>query len=95
VATEEDLFCLDVLSALTEAMPNLDVVTTVERPTAGWTGAMGQVTDHLDPIDPMRSYYLCGPPGMVGAADELLRRHDVPRDLIHVERFLETGDEQQ
>ncbi|MGX9789943.1 FAD-binding oxidoreductase [Mycobacterium sp. MMS18-G62] len=93
VATESDLFFLDELSALGEAMPNLDVVTTVERPTAGWSGAVGQVTDHLDPVDPTRSYYLCGPPGMVSAADELLLGHDVPRDRIRAERFVETGDE--
>jgi methane monooxygenase component C len=31
---------------------------------------------------------------MVSAAEELLFGHGVPRDCIHIERFLETGDEQ-
>jgi len=93
VATGEDLFCLDELSDLSRDLPNLDVLITVERPTAEWSGAVGQVTDHLDPIDPTRSYYLCGPPGMVTAAEELLAGHGVPRDNVHTERFLEAGDQ--
>lgn len=94
VTNEADLFCGDELAALSRDLPHLDVVTTVEKPTASWSGAAGRVTDHLDPIDPTRSYYLCGPPGMVSAAEELLSGHGVPRDRIHIERFLETGDEQ-
>jgi NAD(P)H-flavin reductase/ferredoxin len=94
VTNEADLFCVDELSALSRVMPHLDVVTTVERPAATWSGAVGLVTDHLGPIDPTRSYFLCGPPGMVSAAEELLFGHGVPRDRIHIERFLETGDEQ-
>jgi methane monooxygenase component C len=95
VATEADLFCLDEQYDLSRDLPNLDVVMTVERPAAGWSGALGQVTDHFDPIDPTRSYYLCGPPGMVSAAEELLTRRGVPRDRVHAERFLDTGDEQR
>ena len=94
VATESDLFCIDELSALSQVLPNLDMVTTVERPTAGWSGVAGQVTAHLDPVDATRSYYLCGPPGMISAAQERLRAGGVPPDRIHAERFLETGDEQ-
>ncbi len=94
VTNEADLFYGDELAALSRDLPNLDVVTTVEKPTASWSGAAGRVTDHLDPIDPTRQYYLCGPPGMVSTAEELLSGHGVPRDRIHIERFLETGDEQ-
>lgn len=83
VATDADLFCLDELSELRGVMPDLDVVT-----------AVGLVTDHLGPIDPTRTYYLCGPPGMISAAEELLIEHGVPRGRIHAERFLETGDAQ-
>jgi methane monooxygenase component C len=93
VATESDLFYVDELASLSQALPHLDVVTTVERPTAGWSGAVGTATDQLGDIDPTRSYYLCGPPGMISAAEELLLGHGVPRDRIHVERFLETGDQ--
>jgi methane monooxygenase component C len=94
VATEADLFCLDELATVSRALPNLDVVTTVERPTEGWSSALGRVTDHLDPVDPTRSYYLCGPPGMITATEQLLLYRGVPRHRVHVERFLETGDEQ-
>jgi methane monooxygenase component C len=93
VTTEADLFCVDEVSALSQALPNLDIVTTVERPTAGWSGAVGQVTDHLDPIGPTTTYYVCGPPGMIGACEEVLVGRGVPRDRIQAERFLETGDQ--
>jgi methane monooxygenase component C len=91
---ESDLFYLDELSALSSVLPKLELVTTVERATERWLGATGLATDHLEPIDPARPYYLCGPPAMISAAEELLLRSGVPRDRIHVERFLETGDEQ-
>lgn len=82
VATDADLFCVDELSELSGLMPQLDVVTVV-----------GPVTDHLDPVDPTRPYYLCGPPGMIAAAEQLLLDRGVSRHRVHVERFLETGDE--
>jgi methane monooxygenase component C len=93
-SAESDLFCLDELTTLGQRLPNLDAVITVERPTDGWSGAVGRVTDHLAPVDPTRSHYLCGPPEMITAAEELLLGAGVPRERIHVERFLETGDEQ-
>jgi methane monooxygenase component C len=93
VATEADLFCLDELSDISRDLLNLELVITVERPAADWSGAVGRVTDHLEPIDPTRSYYLCGPPGMVCAAEEQLIGHGVPPDRVHAERFLETGGE--
>jgi len=93
-AQESDLFGVDELAALRRALPNLKIVTTVERPTADWPHEVGRVTEHLGPIDATRSYYLCGPPGMIAAAEELMWANGVPRDHVHVERFLETGDEQ-
>jgi methane monooxygenase component C len=94
VADASDLFCTEDLSSLRRDLPNLELVTTVERPGAGWSGAVGRATDHLGPIDPGRSYYLCGPPPMVSAAEVLLLGNGVARERIHVERFLEAGDEQ-
>lgn len=93
-AQESDLFGLDELAALGRALPNLEVVTTVERPSAEWSRHVGPVTDHLGPIDATRSHYLCGPPAMIAAAEELLWGNAVPRDRVHTERFLDTGDEQ-
>lgn len=93
VNAEADLFGVAELSALNDVLPNLDVLITVEQPTSSWTGAAGKVTDHLGIADPARSYYLCGPPGMVSAVEERLAGDGVHRDRIHVERFLETGDE--
>ncbi|BBY79990.1 2Fe-2S iron-sulfur cluster binding domain-containing protein [Mycolicibacterium pulveris] len=93
-AQESELFALDELRSLRQTLPHLDAVVTVERPTESWSGATGPVTDHLDPIDPTRAYYLCGPPAMISAAELRLLAAGVPRDHIHTERFLETGDQQ-
>lgn len=94
VATEADLFCLDELSELGGGLPHLEVVTTVERPGASWSGAVGPVTDHLGAVDPTQSFYLCGPPPMITACGALLAEYGVPRNHIHSEEFLETGDAQ-
>ncbi len=94
VARQPDLFYLDELQALRDDLPNLDVITTVEQPTNEWSGANGRVTDHLDPVDPTKSYYLCGPPGMISSAEDRLFANGVVRERIHDERFIETGDEQ-
>jgi methane monooxygenase component C len=94
VGTEADLFGLDEFSDLSRIVPHLEVVTTVERPGAAWSGAVGLVTEHLGPLDPTRSYYLCGPPGMIGACEALLVECGVARARIHAERFIETGDQQ-
>jgi methane monooxygenase component C len=93
VGGESDLFYTDELSSLRQLLPNLELVTTVEHAGAGWSGAVGRATDHLDPIDTMSAYYLCGPPAMVSAAEALLTSNGVVREHIHVERFLGTGDE--
>jgi methane monooxygenase component C len=94
VGAESDLFYTDGLSSLRRLLPNLELVTTVEHPGAGWSGAVGLATDHLGPIDTTSAYYLCGPPAMVSAAEALLSTNGVARERIHVERFHEAGDEQ-
>jgi methane monooxygenase component C len=93
-ARDSDLFALDELASLRRALPHLDVVVTVEHRTESWTGPTGLVTDQLDPIDPARPYYLCGPAAMIAAAEQRLLAGGVAREHIHAERFLETGDDQ-
>jgi methane monooxygenase component C len=93
VASEADLFGRSELDELRRTLPNLDVVTTVERPTETWSDARGLVSDQLGSPDPARSYYLCGPPGMIAACESLLIEHGVPRDQLHAERFLESGEQ--
>jgi len=94
VGDETDLFYTDELTSLRQKLPNLEVVITVERPGPRWSGTVGRTTDHLGPTDATSAYYLCGPPGMVGTAEEILIGNGVVREHIHTERFLETGDEQ-
>ncbi|MGV0600166.1 MULTISPECIES: FAD-binding oxidoreductase [Mycolicibacterium] len=94
VARESELFADDELESLRQKLPHLEVVVTVECPTESWFGAYGLVTEHLGSIDPSRTYYLCGPPAMIAAAEQLLLAAGVPRERVHAERFLETGDQQ-
>jgi methane monooxygenase component C len=91
VTEHDDLFGLDELAALSSVLPDLEVIVTVEHPSSEWGGAVGRVTEHLGAPDPHATYYLCGPAGMVSAAEELLTAAGVARDRIHVERFLETS----
>jgi len=93
VASSDDLFETAALADLAGALPNLEVVTTVERPGDDWSGAVGRVTDHLGAVDPTSAYYLCGPPTMIDAVEAVLSREGVPRNHIHTERFLETGEQ--
>jgi methane monooxygenase component C len=93
VGGEDDLFAVDDIADLARALPNLEVVTTVERPGETWVGAVGLVTEHLGTIDSSRSYYLCGPPAMIVACETLLHQHGVARHRVHAERFLDTGDQ--
>lgn len=71
---------------------------TVSRPSgpsnAGWSGAVGRVTDTLDRaardglIDPTGSVaYLCGNPGMIRSATEALMNLGFPPEAIVTERY--------
>ncbi|MCF4165352.1 fatty acid desaturase [Zavarzinia compransoris] len=63
------------------------------KPDDGWAGARGLVTDHLlDGLDTGADAYLCGPPGMIDAAEALLRERGVGGAQIHADRFLTRAD---
>lgn len=85
------------LSALAEA-GRISYLPTVSRPVdaanAGWAGAVGRVADALAPavadggIDPSAFVtYLCGNPGMIAAATDVLTGLGVPPEAIVTERY--------
>jgi NAD(P)H-flavin reductase len=49
-----------------------------EKPSAGWTQSIGRITEeilraHLPSPGPETAVFLCGPPMMVDAVEELLK----------------------
>jgi NAD(P)H-flavin reductase len=61
------------------------VVRVVSQPgDSGWTGLTGYVQTHLAPAGPDTCVFLCGQKTMVAAVTQVLRRHGVPREHIHL-----------
>lgn len=91
--TPADLYLRGEIEALREALPGLAFLPVVQEPVAAWTGAVGVVTDVLgeradwDATDA----YLCGPPGMIDAATELLVARGVREQNVYFDAFVPTG----
>jgi propane monooxygenase reductase subunit len=93
---EEDLFHLDELQALADALPNFRFVPALSD--ADWEGETGLITDVVDRSEPDLGEvdaYLCGPPPMVDAATELLVRRGLPEERIHFDKFTTTADAEE
>lgn len=91
---EEDLYCLDELSAVGDAWsaPFEFIPVLSQEPTgSGWSGARGLVTDVLPglPSDflQMCDVYACGPPLMVDALEDALKALRIGSTYFHADRF--------
>lgn len=93
--TQRDLYCLDEIAGLAEAWPagfRFLPVLSEEPVDSDWRGLRGLVTDHLADAElgvAGRHAYLCGPPPMLDAAIETLRRLGVAERDIHFDKFLD------
>lgn len=68
-------------------------VLSQEDENSDWTGARGRVTDVIPALSLEGSEaYLCGPPGMIDAAEARLIEGGVKRTSIHADRFTTTRD---
>ncbi len=87
VRFEEDVFWLDKLDALTQTFGNFSYRISLSRPTDGWTGLRGRVTEHLKdhPVD--HDFYLCGSMDMVKDARALLLSNGVDAKKVRMEIF--------
>lgn len=93
--TPADLYCTAEIAALAEKMPCLTFVPVVQDGSGGWDGATGLVTDAL--LAAKTSWeghdaYLCGPPGMIDAATEVLVGAGVRPQNVYFDAFVSTGD---
>ncbi len=72
--------------------PRLRVVHVLSRPEPGWQGEEGHVDENLvrrvcGEQLAGKSFYLCGPPGLVTASLQTLERLGVPKGRIRREIF--------
>lgn len=92
--TEADLYALEELEELCQALPDLTFVPVVAEPSSQWDGAVGLVTDgiaaHRESYE-RHDAYLCGPPGMIDAATVLLVDRGVRPQNVHFDAFVPTG----
>jgi propane monooxygenase reductase subunit len=93
---EEDLFHLEELTALQAMLPGFRFVPALSD--SEWDGETGLITDvverseqGLDGVDA----YLCGPPPMVEAAQEMLMRLGVDEARIHYDKFTTTANTEE
>jgi NAD(P)H-flavin reductase/ferredoxin len=95
--TDRDLFLRTDLDELVSANPWLTFVPALSEPQGNsgpWPGETGLVTDVLArrlPSTRGMEAYLCGPPGMVDAAIEVLSASGCKQRHIYVDRFVPSG----
>jgi len=89
----EDLFFREELATLRRYI-DLEVTEVLRRPRPDWSGPIGGIDVPLmslvvgdlgDPQD--LDYFICGPPGMVVDAMNVLDEMSVPADRVHTEQF--------
>ncbi|MDA8115060.1 MAG: FAD-binding oxidoreductase [Acidithiobacillus sp.] len=89
----DDFYHLEELAALSQRYPHLQVTPTLsDTGDTGWTGArrlLPTVASHGQWID--HEVYLCGSPGMIESAIDLLLSHGVPHEHIHFDAFAPNG----
>ncbi|WP_437603672.1 2Fe-2S iron-sulfur cluster binding domain-containing protein [Sorangium sp. So ce590] len=94
--TRQDLYALDAIASIEARWRGrFAFVPVLSREPEGssWTGRKGHVTDYLREVAVAhadRAAYLCGPPGMIDGALDVLRG-TIPPDHVHCDKFLDRG----
>ncbi|NYT18817.1 MAG: xylene monooxygenase [Methanosarcinales archaeon] len=90
--TAEDIAFRDELEDMDNKNTNLKVVHTLTRAGDDWPGCKGRICDTIimDHIPDFmeRIIYLCGPPAMMKATEELLLQMGVPKEQIKKEALV-------
>lgn len=100
--TQQDLYCLEEMQRLQRRWKGkfrFVPVLSEEPDDSDWQGARGMVTDYMQQtyLDSGQldisacQGYLCGPPGMVDAATNLLSTAGMPSDAIFFDKFLDAS----
>ena len=89
--TEKDIVFRKELEEMQKQNKNLKAVFTVGEPSESWTGYTGRINAAMiakeTPDYKERTFYICGPPAMVEAMENLLKDLSVPQEKIKKENF--------
>ncbi|MBI2800180.1 MAG: 2Fe-2S iron-sulfur cluster binding domain-containing protein [Gammaproteobacteria bacterium] len=93
-----DLICAEDIEAVGKALASFAYVPALSEPDVpgDWTGESGLITEVIDRLsDNLRAAeaYLCGPPGMIDAAIEVLKAHGMFASRICYDKFVSTADQ--
>lgn len=95
VNRREELFGLQQLEALRAELPRLKLTLCVWQADAAWSGFQGSPVDalarDLEGLASFPDLYLCGPPGLIDAAQALALARGVPQEQVISERFVAAG----
>ncbi|MCX7847271.1 MAG: 2Fe-2S iron-sulfur cluster binding domain-containing protein [bacterium] len=85
-----ELFYLDLLRHFEQTLPNFKFTPVVAKPETEWPGETGWVTQAVDRICgdlSQHEAYLCGSPGMIDSAINVLTAHHMPPHHIFYDKF--------
>jgi len=87
-----DLFLIDEMKDLEKKLPNFTFIPALSEPLPedNWRGETGLITDVLDrnvTSGENTEAYLCGSPGMIDAAVNVLTKKGIPEELIFYDKF--------
>lgn len=89
--TYDDIAFRQELERMEEEKQNLKVVHVLNKPHSNWNGYIGYINAEVIQKEvsdyKQRTFYTCGPPGMVNTIKNLLHELDVPNEGVKVENF--------
>ena len=89
--TSEDIVFKDEFDLMQETNNHFKIVHTLSREDSNWNGHIGHIDGNMVKIElpdySQRLFYLCGPPGMVKAMEDLLEGLEVSKKQIIKEKF--------
>lgn len=96
VRSPNDLICSAEIAAIAATLPGFSYVPAVAQTdeSSSWDGELGLVTDAIERLSGnLRSSdaYLCGPPAMIDAAVEVLKRKGLFGARIRFDKFVSTA----
>jgi ferredoxin-NADP reductase/ferredoxin len=92
VNVESELFMLDEIDRLKAQLPQLQVDLCVWKPEGDWRGLRGTPADALSAAlakrGPAPDIYVCGPPPLIRAAENVVFKAGLPLEQFASERFV-------
>jgi ferredoxin-NADP reductase len=89
--TSEDIVFKQEFDQMKKQNPHFNIVHTLSRQDSNWKGHTGRIDSNMIqqeiPDYTQRLFYLCGPPGMVKAMENLLNELGIVKKQIVVEKF--------